>query len=386
MNFVYLSPQFPPNYWNFLRQLHRLGVTVLGLADESYNNLTEEVKSCLREYYQVSDMQNYDELQRAMGYFTHQYGKLDRLESHNEYWLETEARLRTDFNISGITQQTIAWIKRKSLMKQRYIEAGITVARGRIVNSILEAQELITEIGYPVVVKPDVGVGAARTHKIQNDRELMAFFELKPPCDYIMEEYITGQITSFDGLTDQNGHLVFFTSHVFSLGIMETVNQDKLIYYYSLREIPSDLEDAGRRVLSAFDVRERFFHLEFFRTSHGNLVALEVNMRPPGGLTTDMFNYANDIDIYQQWAQVVVNNRFTAVYTRPYHCCYVGRKHNRSYQLSHNELLSRFTSQVCHHEPINGVFSAALGDYGYVVRSPDLDEVMQVTRAIQALA
>jgi len=41
-------------------------------------------------------------------------------------------------------------------------------------------------------------------------------------------------------------------------------------------------------------------------------------MRPPGGMTTDMFNYANDIDIYREWAHVVVYNRFTAQYTRPY--------------------------------------------------------------------
>jgi biotin carboxylase len=386
MNFVYLSPHFPPNYRNFSRQLHRLGVTVLGLADEPYYNLSEDIKTYLREYYRVNNMHNYDELLRALGYFTHRHGKLDRLESLNEYWLETEARLRTDFNIPGINQQTIPWIKRKSLMKQRYIQAGIQVARGKIVNTLEEAQELIAEFGYPVVTKPDIGVGAVKTFKIHDEKELKAFFEQKPPIDYILEEFITGQIISFDGLTDQNGKLVFYTSHVFSLGIMETVNQDDLLYYYSLRDIPADLEDAGKRVLAAFDVRERFFHFEFFRTPEGKLVALEVNMRPPGGLTTDMFNYANDIDIYEQWAQVVVNNRFTATYTRPYYCCYVGRKHNRAYQIGHDELLHHYTRQICHHEPISGVFSAALGDYGYLVRSPELDEVLQVTHAIQTQA
>ena len=63
------------------------------------------------------------------------------------------------------------------------------------------------------------------------------------------------------------------------------------------------------------------------------VVALEVNMRPPGGLTTDMFNYANDIDIYGEWAHVVVHNHFTSKITRPYHCCYVGRKFNRDLYL-----------------------------------------------------
>ena len=79
------------------------------------------------------------------------------------------------------------------------------------------------------------------------------------------------------------------------------------------------LEEAGRRTARAFDVRGRFFHFEFFRADRdGGIVALEVNLRPPGGLTTDMFNYANDIDIYREWARVVAHNRFTAAWSRPY--------------------------------------------------------------------
>src|SRR6188474_2827824 len=102
MNFVFLSPHFPPNYYQFAVALKNQGVTVLGLADETYDYLRPELKSSLTEYFRVNNMNNYDEVLRALGYFTHRHGKLDRLDSHNEYWLETEARLRTDFNIPGI--------------------------------------------------------------------------------------------------------------------------------------------------------------------------------------------------------------------------------------------------------------------------------------------
>ncbi len=181
------------------------------------------------------------------------------------------------------------------------------------------------------MAKPDIGVGAARTYKIHNLDELKKFFSEKPPIDYILEEFIQGIICTFDGLTDHDGNLVFFTSHQYSKGIMETVNEDSNVYYYSLRDIPGDLEDAGRRVLKTFNVRERFFHFEFFRDPENQIVALEVNMRPPGGLTTDMFNYANDIDIYKEWANVIVFNKFATEYNRKYHCAYIGRKLNRHY-------------------------------------------------------
>jgi len=384
MNFLYLSPHFPPNYYLFCHHLAQLGVNVLGLADEPYEKLRPELRSVLGEYYRVNDMHYYDELLRALGYLTYRHGKIDRLDSLNEYWLETEAALRADFNVFGLKPPDMARIKRKSVMKETYRKAGVLAARGRITNTLEDALRLIDEVGFPVVAKPDIGVGAAKTYKIHNRAELVSFFEQKPPVDYIMEEFIQGKILSFDGLTDRDGRLVFYTAHQYSQGVMETVNNDELVYYYSLRDIPADLEAAGRKCVKAFGVRERFFHFEFFRSSKDDcIIGLEVNIRPPGGMTTDMFNFANDIDIYLEWANVVVHNRFTSQYARNYHCAYVGRKFNRSYAYSHDQIISAFGTSIVHHEGVSGVFSAALGDYGYLVRSPELDEIMGIAAYIQ---
>jgi biotin carboxylase len=387
MNIVFLSPHFPPNYHLFCVHLKDLGANVLGLADEPYDHLNPRLQGSLREYYQVRDMHNYDELLRACGYFTYRYGKIDRIDSQNEYWLETEAQLRTDFNIYGIKNDSISKIKRKSRMKKVFVEAGVPVARGKVVSSLAEAKKLVRETGYPVIAKPDIGVGANKTYKIRDQEELKSFFELKPVDDYIMEEFIDGAICSFDGLADRDGRPVFYTAHEYSQGVMESVNEGRDIYYYSHRQIPADLEEAGLRVLQAFNVRERFFHLEFFRTRADNrILALEVNIRPPGGLTTDMFNYANDIDVYHEWAHVILHNRFTAQYSRKYHCAYIGRKPDRRYANSHEEILSRFQPYIVHHEPISGVFSVALGDYGYLVRSSELDDIHKMAEFIHRLA
>jgi hypothetical protein len=387
MNFVFLSPHFPPNYYPFCIQLRTMGANVLGLADEPYEHLRFELRSALTDYYWVDDLHNYDSLLRACGYFTHKFGKIDRIDSLNEYWLETEARLRTDFNIPGLKNSDVAWIKRKSLMKEKFRKAGVRVARGEVVHDVEQALRLTDKIGFPIVAKPDIGVGAVATHKIHSQKELRDFFPNKFPVEYILEEFVDGTILSFDGLTDREGNLVFYTAHEYSNGVMETVNTDDLIYYYSLREIPADLETAGRRVLEVFDVRERFFHLEFFRDNQdGQITALEVNMRPPGGFTTDMFNYANDIDIYKEWANVIMHNRFSTKYTRPYHCSYIGRKFNREYRYSHAQVIETLGSKLIHYEPVSGVFSAALGDFGYLVRSPNLDDIHAMAAYVHSLA
>ena len=326
MNIVYLSPHFPPNYYLFCVHLKKMGANVLGIGDAAYDQIGHELKEGLTEYYRVDDMADYDQLLKACGYFTHIYGKLDRAESNNEYWIETEAKLRTDFNMNGPKIHQISRLVLKSEMKKHFRNAGVDVARGKIVKSREEAVRFIEEVGYPVVFKPDRGVGAADTFRIETEADLDAFFDRKPAARYIMEEFIEGEICSFDGLTDRNGVIVFHTAHVFSQGIMETVNEDRDIFYYSLREIPEDLEDAGKNTVAAFDIRERFFHIEFFRTPGGRLVALEMNARPPGGLTTDMFDYANNIDIYAAWAKVMMHQPPGLTYSRPYHCAYIGRK------------------------------------------------------------
>jgi hypothetical protein len=378
MNVVFLSPHFPPHYCRFCRSLKAAGANVLGIGDEPFDNLAQEVRTGLTEYYRVADMHNYDELVRACGFFTHRYGKIDRLDSLNEYWLSTEARLRDDFNIFGVRGREIDFIRRKSRMKAKFREAGVPVARGQIVDTVEDARGLIRETGYPVIAKPDDGVGAIATYRLNGDRDLAAFFESKPDTDYIMEEFISGTIFSFDGLADRSGNPVFYTVHTFSQGIMETVNEARHLYYYSLRDIPASLEKIGRQCLRAFNVRERFFHIEFFQTAADQYVSLEVNMRPPGGYTTDMFNYACDIDIYRIWAELLVHNQTAVNYRRDYHCCYASRKFNQRYAHSHDDILARYGTLMVQVESVPGVFSSALGDIGYIFRSQSLDELLEI--------
>jgi hypothetical protein len=385
MNIVFLSPHFPHHYHRFCRQLKDLGATVLGVADAAYDQLDGDVREALTEYYRLDQMDDYDLLVRAMGYFTHRYGKIDRLDSLNEHWLGVEAALRDDFNIFGLRGDGIDAVRRKSHMKVKFQEAGVPVAAGRVVRSEKDARTLLGEIGYPAVAKPDAGVGALDTFRLDSERDLAHFLSHKPPVDYIIEAFVDGTIYSFDGLTDRSGRIVYHTAHTYSQGIMETVNQQRHVSYYSLRDIPEALEAVGRRCVKTFAVKERFFHIEFFQTVPDTYVALEVNMRPPGGYTTDMFNYAADIDIYNIWAQLVVSGHTQTNYERKYHCCYASRKNRYHYLNSHEQILSRYRDRMVQVASVPGVFSSALGDVGYIYRSGDLDEIKEITAFIQAV-
>ena len=136
MNVVFISPHFPPSYYLFCLHLRRLGANVLGIADEPYEQLRPELKEALTDYYRVERLEDYDQALRAVGYFTHRFGKVDRIASHNEHWLELEAYLRENFNLFGRKIADTEIVKRKSLMKRKFVDEGIAVAPGRVVSAI----------------------------------------------------------------------------------------------------------------------------------------------------------------------------------------------------------------------------------------------------------
>jgi hypothetical protein len=156
------------------------------------------------------------------------------------------------------------------------------------------------------------------------------------------------------------------------------------MHYWIDREIAPDLDELGRHIVRVFRVRERPFHFEFFRMPDGQLVALEVNMRQPGGLTVDMWNWAGDIDFYRAWAEVVVHGTTDVSSVKPYYVLWSGRKPGRPYRITHNEVLGRFGELVIHHERVDDVFATALGSYGYILRDPSLDRLLAASAEILA--
>ena len=378
MNFVFVSPHFPKSYWNFCDRLRRNGVNVLGIGDAPYESIPEELRGCLTEYYRVNDLSSHDEMLRAVAYFTFHYGKIDWLESNNEYWLEMDAQLRTDFNITtGAQNDFIDRIKYKSHMKDSYRAAGVPVARHHMVDKLEGALAFVAEVGYPVIVKPDNGCGAEATYKLKNEAELREFYAQPQQTPYIMEEFINGTIVSFDGVADSNCVPLFYTSNYFPTPIMDIVNTGGDLAYWVQKSVPEALRDVGFRTIKAFGAKSRFFHCEFFQLNEdkpglgkkGDYVALEVNMRPAGGYTPDMINFANSVDCYQIWADMVCYDevRHQDLNGPKYFCVYAGRRDCHTYKHSHEEIMAKYGARMKMCDRMPAALAMDMGDQMYTV-------------------
>ena len=379
-NFVFISPNFPTNYWQFCRELKNNGLNVLGIGDQPYDELSPELKSSLNEYYKVDSLENYDEVYRAVAFFISKYGRIDWLESNNEYWLERDAMLRTDFHIlSGFQSEDMPRIKYKSHMKEYYRKAGIPVARYHIVDHFEGCRAFIDEVGYPVVVKPDNGVGASHTYKLESDQDLGEFLAQKEPdVSYIMEEFIHAEVNSYDAIINAEGEPIFETGNVTPWSIMDIVNDNDNSIYYILKDLPEDTRRAGRATVKSFGVKSRFVHFEFFRLTQdqpgmgqkGDIVALEVNMRPCGGFTPDMMNYAHSTDVYKIWADMIAFNSSTKSEGPHSFCAFAGRRDGKPFALSDDELIGKYAPQMRMVTRIPDALSGAMGNRMFLAVFP----------------
>ncbi|MDO4459478.1 MAG: carbamoylphosphate synthase large subunit [Clostridia bacterium] len=394
-NLVFISPNFPVNYWQFCRELKNNGINVLGIGDCPYENLLPELRESLGEYYKVGSLENYDEVYRAVAYFTFKHGRIDWLESNNEYWLERDAQLRTDFNIcSGFKATDMKKIKYKSKMKAYYEKAGIVVAKYHLVDTLEGCKEFIKEVGFPVIVKPDNGVGAANTYKLKTQKELAAFIDEKnekwPEVPYIMEQFVEAEVNSYDAIIDSKGNPIFETGNVTPNSIMDIVNDNDNSLYYIVKDLPEDTRAAGRATVKAFGVKSRFVHFEFFRLTKtqkglgkkGDVIALEVNMRPCGGFSPDMMNYANSTNVYKIWADMIAFDKTELPQGEHAFCGFAGLRDGKDFVMSHDDIMAKYGANMKMVDRIPEALSGAMGNQMYVANFPTEDELWAFYRDV----
>ena len=385
-NFIVISPHFPETYYRFAEALKRNGFRVLGIGDASFFEIPHQLRNCLDEYYCCYDMENYENEKHAVWHFRNKYGIIDYLESNNEFWLEKDSWLRNDFNIpNGVRPDELKYWQHKSLMKELYKKAGIKFADYTLVTDKESLLKFIEKVGYPVFIKPDIGVGASGDFKIENSGDVDEFFNKKESwITYICEQFVTGDIVSFDGICDDDGNVVFCASNVFPPSVADIVKEGKDLFYYTVKEVPEDLKEVGQKVIKAFNVKKRFFHLEFFRLTKavkgvgkkGDIVALETNMRPAGGYTPDLINFSQSVNCYQIYADVIAFNENQQDMSMPkYFAACASRRDWVSYRNSDEDVLSKYQNNICHCGRYPEVLSGAMGNRFFMAKFDTLEEV-----------
>ena len=277
-------------------------------------------------------------------------------------------------------------------MKPVYKAAGIPSARNHKVTDIEAARAFLDEVGgFPLFAKPDTGVGADDTWKINTEAELEAFFvEKHPGVPYVMEEFVTGDVYSYDAISDSNGDPLFESSFICP-NVAESVNNGTETLYYITAEVPEQLRDYGRKAIKAFKVRNRFTHFEFFRLTEdrkglgkkGDFVGLEVNMRPAGGFTPDMINFAHSTDVFKLYADMVcTDGRQLPDDGIDRYCVFASRKDAFTHTHTHNEILDKYGSRIVLCGRMPDIFAAAMGNQMYTAVCDTIEDAREFAKFV----
>ena len=379
MDFLYISPEFPPNYAHFIARLNLLGVRVWGMGEADFYFMPESLRSAL-VWYVRADLNSEDAVQEALEELLKQKkaagrpGPFDLVESHNEQWLSLEGMINEKYGIDGIRKRDLIRLKKKSEMKQIFKRLGMPVARGARISDHRQAVDLAAELGYPLILKPDEGVGAGGIYRIDSRRQLDDHLA-RIQEEYLIEEFIEADIVTYDGLTDYDGSIIFESSLIYGDGVLEYI-LGKDTFFYVSRQMPAALREAGQKLVSGFDIRRKFFHFEFFKIGRTYL-PIEINCRPPGGAILDMMNYSIDDDLYRAYAVMITGGPIKLETEKKYYCCYIGRKGDH-YVHSHDEIVSAYGQGLVEREINPAVFQQAMGKERYILRSPDEADMLEM--------
>ncbi len=375
MNLLFLSPHFPAGFWLFCRALAERGVGVLGIGDAHPAALRPELGRHLRDYVHVPDMHREDEVLAAARGMIARHGPVRAVESHNEYWLRLEARVRVALGVPGPTPEDVDGWQSKSRMGDRFVVAGLDPPRSVRVKSADGLRAFVRDHGLPVIVKPDVGVGAVGARAARDEAELASVLA-EDLSGAVVQEQLVGDLVTFDGLAAADGTILFASSFLYSAGVLE-LGRDRLdVVYHARRSIAPAVADAGARAVGTFRLRSRFFHVEVFQLPDGRVRPLEINVRPPGGWSIDLMNFAADIDLYRMWAGVVAGDAVAPV-TPPhrYFSAHVGRRAEVRYRRSLEEVAAALGPALMAVPDVPRIFGEVMGSPVVLLRHADEAEL-----------
>ena len=379
MNYLLVSPNFPISQEFFAKGLKEKGINVLGVGSESYDALSQTLKDNLVEYFRVNDLEDYEEVFRAVAFLTYKHGKIDRIESNNEYWLELDARLREDFNVYGVKPKQLELTKYKSKMKTMFKEAGARVAKGYVANNKEELNGILKKLELPLIAKPDNGVGSANTYKLLTQIDVEEFInEWNEKVSYFFEEFVeNGVLCTYDGLINQHGDIVFETSFIYTQPTLDLVNNS--LDYANIIEpnIDPKLKELGQRIVYKFGMRERFFHIEFFRLPGGEYIALEYNNRIAGGTCIDLYNYSYNISLYEIYADIVLDKKIKDIVTNKYTLS-LSRRNRYQYKNSLEDIKAKYSYSIRMITTVPEVFSAAMGNTIIIISVENKEQITEV--------
>lgn len=284
-----------------------------------------DTRDAVDELFPVESVYQVDKLVQAMEIIINKHGVQQKVVTVHETLLLPVAQARERMGIAGMSPETVGRVLNKSQLKQTLRQAGISIARDRLIDGTDEARRFVREVGYPFILKPLNGSGGLATWRIPDDAHLDLALELiQPGIDnpVLAEEYINGRELCIDTVTLQDEPL-FYSICCYEPPILEALDNPSTQWRCVMPRSITDgcyqkFIEQGLSAVRAMSAGDSVTHLEGFISGDGKVYFTDATLRPAGARIGPMLAHAYDIDPHYMWARLMVDGSFDGPWERNY--------------------------------------------------------------------
>jgi hypothetical protein len=235
--------------------------------------------------------------------------RFDVVGTTGEYPIVAAALLAVQGGAAGMPVATAIALRDKFVQKRLIRDAGLPVARARVVDFLSDLAG--EQPAYPVVVKPLTGAGSKDTHAVAGPPELKplaADDQRSPRGPWLVEEFIEGEELHIDGVV-RHGTIRSFSVSRYVQNVLEikagglvgsaVIDPDRRPDLYRKAEalISAALEALGHA--------DGIFHAEAFEKD-GGLVFSECGGRLGGGMIQETVLRRFGVNLCDEWARAAL--------------------------------------------------------------------------------
>ena len=203
-------------------------------------------------------------------------------------FLEREGVLkRFGVEMIGANERAIAKAEDRRLFKETMQSIGIRVPKSGIADSIEEGIQIISEIGFPVILRPAYtmgGAGGATAYNMEEYERMLAFaLETSPVHQTLVEESVLGwKEVEFEVMRDCKDNVIMITSmeNIDPMGVhtgdsivvapAQTLTTPEMVH----------LIDLSKKVIRAIDITGGGTNIQYgVNPDNGDVVIIEINPR-----------------------------------------------------------------------------------------------------------
>jgi biotin carboxylase len=288
----------------------RIGI----VAPESPERLPPDLRARLHGYQQIGDPADHANIVTGVRAIRREWGRVDRLEGYLEMLQVPIAEARDALDIDGMRAEVAKNCRDKNRMKEVLRTAGVPVARQALVKDAADARAFVSQVGYPIVLKPLAGFGARNTQRVSDEASLAtAMATLQPSAERPAqaEEFVDGEEHTFEAVVI-GGKVVWSSSTSYIPRPLQVLENAWMQYAVILpREMHPPHVAAFARVnqaaLQALGVQHGLTHMEWFERKDGSVVVSEVGARPPGASIMPLLQAAHGSDPWAAWAKLMTH-------------------------------------------------------------------------------